>query len=134
MLSAVSQPVHEASDFTKSFPLGLMGLQSKLPRQIPAMQQGTFSGGERQYAILIMLWWWCWWWYWLCYGDCDGDCNFYHTRYYRTHHYYYYLQVLIQCPLGQGAESNRHLVRWDHFIVDLFISQHLYHHYLLMLS
>ena len=59
--------------------------------------------------------------YWLCYhdGDCDGDCDYYkyHAQYYYTYeyHYHYYLQALIQCPLGQGAESSQHLVRWVHF-------------------
>jgi Flp pilus assembly protein TadB len=47
--------VHEVSDFTKSFPPGLIGLQSKLPRQISAVQQSTFSGGERQYATLVIM-------------------------------------------------------------------------------
>lgn len=43
---SLTQPGHEALDITRTLAPGLIGLQTKIPRQISISQQGTFAGGN----------------------------------------------------------------------------------------
>jgi hypothetical protein len=52
---SLTQPGHEALDITRTLAPGLIGLQTKIPRQISISQQGTFAGGNFHFYLHFCL-------------------------------------------------------------------------------
>lgn len=101
---SLTQPGHEALDITRTLAPGLIGLQTKRPRQISASQHGTFAAGNLFANILLNI-------IVFCYLFSVLDFNLLHCTYCifgtRSDLMYQFtvlmMKVLIQCHSGQAA-------------------------------